>query len=475
MIPKLNPLPLIPFVDGVPTEDTNQQRIKWIMNGETLDAAKTKTSNEGVLNQTGVQIQQNIVQLNDDGIIHNDKINEVIDVVNQVVQNLGAIGDTDIIETVNKSVADIVVLKQDVQENKDDIAEKTLAITGINGEIGVYDPVTDPKHRTIRKDIIFIKNEMGKYVGFDENGDIDSTSTGSGMKYKIMQNALGVSIHEGRITKLEDDWAQSDVGQLTEELTDIRNELGLKNMATHESVYVRLDYSQQVQDILSSSIDNINEYIGMVANPTVKIADTVDGLVVTTNQLSTSVNNPTTGLVVRVASIEQDIGTGTSAGTVKGEISDIKRHLIDIDDLLGEDSTEGLRGEVMVIRNDIGTDSTPNTIKGRVLNLENTSRDLSSVVNDLTSTVGNSSTGLVAANVTLGKAVYGDATSSDPFIKDGISKTAKDNKTAIGVNTLGSETGIYSLIAELTKRVTALELRSNVLGVDFVLGSSTIN
>ena len=139
MIPKLNPLPLIPFVDGVPTEDTNQQRIKWIMNGETLDAAKTKTSNEGVLNQTGVQIQQNIVQLNDDGIIHNDKINEVIDVVNQVVQNLGAIGDTDIIETVNQSVADIVVLKQDVQENKDDIAEKTLAITGINGEIGVYD------------------------------------------------------------------------------------------------------------------------------------------------------------------------------------------------------------------------------------------------------------------------------------------------------------------------------------------------
>ena len=71
--------------------------------------------------------------------------------------------------------------------------------------------------------------------------------------------------------------------------------------------------------------------------------------------------------------------------------------------------------------------------------------------------MGNTSSGLVAANIAMGKAVYGDATSSDPFLKDGIQKTARDNKTAIGVKTAGSETGIYKLIADLTTRVAALE------------------
>ena len=109
------------------------------------------------------------------------------------------------------------------------------------------------------------------------------------------------------------------------------------------------------------------------------------------------------------------------------------------------------------VMTDVGTDSQPTSIKGRLLNVENTQRDDHQVIVDLTSIVGNTSSGLVAANIAMGKAVYGDATSSDPFLKDGIQKTARDNKTAIGVKTAGSETGIYKLIADLTTRVAALE------------------
>ena len=71
--------------------------------------------------------------------------------------------------------------------------------------------------------------------------------------------------------------------------------------------------------------------------------------------------------------------------------------------------------------------------------------------------MGNTSSGLVAANIAMGKVLYGDATSSDPFIKDGVQKTARESKAAIGVNTTGSETGIYKLISDLTARVAALE------------------
>ena len=39
IIDKLNPLPKIPFVDGVPDDATTQTKIIWIKNGETLDGS----------------------------------------------------------------------------------------------------------------------------------------------------------------------------------------------------------------------------------------------------------------------------------------------------------------------------------------------------------------------------------------------------------------------------------------------------
>lgn len=135
----------------------------------------------------------------------------------------------------------------------------------------------------------------------------------------------------------------------------------------------------------------------------------------------------------------------------------MKRSISDLNMIVGETSDDGLRGEMAQVMTDIGTDSQPTSIKGRLLNVENTQRDDHQALIDVTAIVGNTSTGLVAANIAMGKAVYGDATSSDPFLKDGIQKTARDNKTAIGVNTTGSETGIYKLISDLTARVAALE------------------
>lgn len=457
MISKLNPLPKIPFVDGVPT-DTTQTTINWIVNGETLDGAKTKTTNEGSLNRCGVLVQKNAVQLEANTTTQTSKINEVIDQVNLITENLAAISDESVIDKLDKVVADVEVLKVDMTAVQGSTASNTLKIQDIEKEIGVWDASTDPKHRTIRKDIIFLKGELGAYPGFTEDGDVDPSSTGSGVKYKVMANAQAVSIHEARITKLEDDWVNSDVGHLTDEVTDLRNEMGPKHLATFESVYVRLNGIGTSITGINTELTNINTYIGRTGTGGSGSIDSrmtaAEGNIVT---LQTQMNDPVVGVLPRVILLESAVGNSQVPGSIRYDISTMKRDISGLNMIVGETSDDGLRGEMAQVMTDIGTDSQPTSIKGRLLTVENTQRDDHQSLIDVTAIVGNTSSGLVAANIAMGKAVYGDATSSDPFLKDGIQKTARDNKTAIGVKTAGSETGIYKLIADLTARVAALE------------------
>lgn len=457
MISKLNPLPKIPFVDGVPS-DTTQTPINWILNGETLDGAKTKVTNEGSLNRCGVLVQKNAVQLETNTITQTAKINEVIDQVNLISENLAAISDESVIDKLDQVVEDVAVLKVEMTAVQGSTAANTLKIQDLDKEIGTWDASTDPKHRTIRKDIIFLKGEMGAYPGFNEDGDVDPSSTGSGMKYKIMTNAQAISIHEGRITKLEDDWVNSDVGHLTDEVTDLRNEMGPKHLATFESVYVRLNKIGTDLTGIHTELTDINQYIGRTgtggSGSISARMTTAESNIVT---LQTQMNDPVVGVLPRVISLENAIGNSQVPGSIRYDISTNKRDISDLNLVVGESSDEGLRGEMAQVMADIGTDSQPTSIKGRLLTVENTQRDDHQVLADVVSVVGNTSSGLVAANIAMGKAVYGDATSSDPFLKDGIQKTARANKTAIGDNTTGSETGIYKLISDLTARVAALE------------------
>lgn len=457
MISKLNPLPKIPFVDGVPA-DTTQTQINWIVNGETLDGAKTKTTNEGSLNRCGVLVQKNAVQLEANTTTQTSKINEVIDQVNLITENLAAISDDSVIDKLDKVVADVDVLKVDMSAVQATTASNTLKVQDIEKEVGVWDASTDPKHRTIRKDIIFLKDELGAYPGFNEDGDVDPSSTGSGVKYKVMANAQAVSIHEARITKLEDDWVNSDVGNLTDEVTDLRNEMGPKHLATFESVYVRLNGIGGDITGINTELSNINTYIGRTGSGgSGSIDSRMETAETNITTLQTQMNDPVVGVLPRVILLESAVGNSQVPGSIRYDISTMKRSISDLNMIVGETSDDGLRGEMAQVMTDIGTDSQPTSIKGRILNLENTQRDDHQALIDVTAIVGNTSTGLVAANIAMGKAVYGDATSSDPFLKDGIQKTARDNKTAIGVNTTGSETGIYKLISDLTARVAALE------------------
>lgn len=457
IIDKLNPLPKIPFVDGVPDDATTQTKIIWIKNGETLDGSPDKVSNTGSLNRTGVNIQQNAVQLEQNTITHNDKINEVIDQVNLITENIDAIGDESVIKKVNQLDQDVQALTLSNTQTQNKVAQLTLSVNAQNDEIGEYDPEKDPKHRTIRNDIIYIKKEVGSYPGFNVDGDVDPSSTGTGLKYRVLSNQRAISMQETRITKLEDDWALSEVGQLTEEVKELRAEMGDSGLATTRSIYARIKILEDGSVVMQNELDAINSYIGRTSGSTSSINDRVNSLENSVSSLATQINDPVTGITAQIATINGQIGTVSAQGSIRYDIAENKRRLMDMEMILGESGDEGLQGQVAILTGDIGEDSDPTSIKGRLSVVEGELRTNTSALWELQGVVGNSSSGLVATSQQVNKEIYGDGVSADPVTRAGLKTTTRNLFTQVGDNAEGNETGIYALIADLNKRVEDLE------------------
>lgn len=458
IIDKLNPLPKIPFVDGVPDDATTQTKIIWIKNGETLDGSPDKVSNTGSLNRTGVNIQQNAVQLEQNTITHNDKINEVIDQVNLITENIDAIGDESVIKKVNQLDQDVQALTLSNTQTQNKVAQLlTLSVNAQNDEIGEYDPEKDPKHRTIRNDIIYIKKEVGSYPGFNVDGDVDPSSTGTGLKYRVLSNQRAISMQETRITKLEDDWALSEVGQLTEEVKELRAEMGDSGLATTRSIYARIKILEDGSIVMQNELDAINSYIGRTSGSTSSINDRVNSLENSVSSLATQINDPVTGITAQIATINGQIGTASAQGSIRYDIAETKRRLMDMEMILGESGDDGLQGQVAILTGDVGEDSDPTSIKGRLSVVEGELRTNTSALWELQGVVGNSSSGLVATSQQINKEIYGDGVSSDPVTRAGLKTTTRNLFTQVGDNSEGNETGIYALIADLTKRVEDLE------------------
>ena len=457
IIDKLNPLPKIPFVDGVPDDATTQTKIIWIKNGETLDGSPDKVSNTGSLNRTGVNIQQNAVQLEQNTITHNDKINEVIDQVNLITENIDAIGDESVIKKVNQLDQDVQALTLSNTQTQNKVAQLTLSVNAQNDEIGEYDPEKDPKHRTIRNDIIYIKKEVGSYPGFNVDGDVDPSSTGTGLKYRVLSNQRAISMQETRITKLEDDWALSEVGQLTEEVKELRAEMGDSGLATTRSIYARIKILEDGSVVMQNELDAINSYIGRTSGSTSSINDRVNSMENSVSSLATQINDPVTGITAQITTINGQIGTVSVQGSIRYDIADTKRRLMDMEMILGESGDDGLQGQVAILTGDVGEDSDPTSIKGRLSVVEGELRTNTSALWELQGVVGNSSSGLVATSQQVNKEIYGDGVSADPVTRAGLKTTTRNLFTQVGDNSEGNETGIYALIADLTKRVEDLE------------------
>lgn len=424
MIEQLN-IHKIPNVDGVPGE--GQHTIEWMKNGECLSAATTQTGHDGTLNRVPFAIQENVVRLDENAKLTTTKVNEVVGVVNDIKTTLGAMSDGSVIDIVNQTISRVDTVEENLGETAKTLQSTVDDVAETNKKIGIR-PAVDSSTRTIYDDISFIKQEMGSYPSFSINGQPDPGNSGSGIKYRVIQNTEALNNHGQRIAQLESDWQDSDVGDLTEKVIKLRSELGDTSLATQDNVYLRLRTNTRNIANLSNEIVEVKKAILFDAVP--DLGTKVTNLQSDYDRLNNEVNGVDAGIRPRLTSLENKIGSPQSAGSIDYRLTNHEREFNDLKVVVGVSGADGLRGEVARISNTIGTDNDRHTIAGRLKIVENTQGRLEAGVQDLEQMVGDRENGLTAGVIKLSTDMYGDPEGKDQFTQDGIIKTVKALQTS---------------------------------------------
>lgn len=422
----------LPYVLGLP--DEGQLRVNFIKNGEELTGGSTKNGVDGNLNRGPVQIQRNVevtqgnvVTLKDQLTVSNGRIKLVEDA-------LGLVGDTTVIKQVGINTADIKVLQTDSSELKTTTSDHSLRITHIEEDIGEFNPELETVYRPVREDLYWIKTELGQYPGQDINGMSKTGAEATGMKRRIIDNSFQLSKNGERITKLEKQFSDSDVGSLTLEVNKLRTEMGPSSSAGLDPVFTRLNTQKASITSLQSDMDHVLTSIGYntgVTNLNQKVDTNVAAIVEVNRKLSA----PTIGLIPRVELIEAAIGNDTQASSINGRIRTNTIGIRDINVILGADTSSGLRGQVAWINQVVGISQEGNPAPaGSLIYQMNTMNGLqtqmANTIQDMQVDIGNNNEGLKGQVIRLNTIVMG--TNPNGGVEErGLLATAKIHETDI--------------------------------------------
>lgn len=419
MIEQLN-INKLPNVSGVPGE--GQHRIEWMKNGECLSAATTQTGHEGTLNRVPFAIHENVVRVDENSKATANKVNEIVTAVNDIKTTLGAVGDDSVIDIVNQTIEQVKSVEDNVGETAKVVQTAVDELAQVKIKIGDR-PSADPSTRSIFDDISFIKQEMGAFPNFNINGAPDAGNSGSGLKYRVMQNTAALNDHGQRIVQLESDWQDSDVGALTTQVNKLRLELGESGLATQDNVYLRLRTNTRNIANLSNEIVEVKKAILFDAVP--DLGTKVTTLQSDYDRLNSEVNGVDSGIRPRLSAVEIKIGNAQAAGSLDYRLTNQEREFNDLKTTVGVSGADGLRGEVARLSNQIGTDVDRHTIAGRIKIVENTQGRLEASIQDIEDIMGNHEAGMVAGMMKISTDLYGDPQGTDQFAQDGIVKTVK--------------------------------------------------
>ncbi|XAO54365.1 fibritin neck whiskers protein [Yersinia phage vB_YenM_P8] len=395
MINKLS-LKELPYSIGIP--DEGQQRIRWIQNGDCMTAASTKYGHDGNLNAAAVGVQTNVDTLDDNSNASKEKINEIIDNVNNIQEALNITTNTEVVKQIEKNRTDILDLDER-QFNTELLSSETSEdLKKLKEDVGVYDPLTDSYYRTVRNDLVWIKNELGQYVDQDINGLQVIGNPSKGMKRRIIDNSSAIVAHGVRIKTLEDNYHDSDVGSLNIKVIKIREELGESTLATGKpTVFVRLNTLDDKVVEIDEDIVNIQEAIGFG-----------NGLAITTRVENlggrVSVNETDIAdIKPRLAKVEADIGTALEPLTINGRISALRSDVNGLQVVVGQDSSSGLRGTTAWLSQRIGTEQSPepNTITYKLNATTTLANETASGLQDVQAEIGTNNTGMKGSILTL--------------------------------------------------------------------------
>lgn len=443
MIDKLE-LNELPFVDGIP--DEGQKRIPWIREGDCMSAAVTKYGNEGNMNAAGVSIQDNVEALEVNATKTKDKVNVIVENVNNINKALEMGADVDIIKQINTNKENIEILQVHMQFAEENIGELFTDTDFLKEDVGVFDPAEDSYYRTVRDDLLWVKTEMGQYPGQDINGLSSPGAEGTGMKRRIIDNSTEIVDHRIRIKTLEDNYNDSDVGSLSLKLNELRDEMGPKSEAVVGStVYKRLKDIELYKTLSSEQIAEIKDAIGWGGTQSINVR--VSNVESRATALETTINTPVTGLSAKVNSIETQIGTSQQPASINGRLSGLRNDVNAQGIILGASSSDGLRGEVAWITQKLGNETNPaqGTIFFRLNTLTTITNENASNIQDLQAEIGNNQTGLKGSVLTLTKQMEGTNPSGATVAERGVLPvvTSLESQVTAKLNDAPNDASMY--------------------------------
>lgn len=447
----------LPFVDSVP--DEGQERISWIKNGEEILGASTKYGNDGSMNRPIVSVFKNVEVLDENIGILKTAIETSQKDIKTIQGVLDVSGDIEALSQISVNKNDISNLKTLTNEHTDILTGTNNTVDKIIADIGPFNDEENSVYRTIRNDLLWIKQELGQYSGQDINGLPVVGNASTGMKHRIITNSTLLSSQGIRLSELENKFTESDVGSLTVEVGKLRDELGNKPVDFGPNIYNRLNTIDDKQTLINSDIAEIKSSIGYPENVSIitEINNNKSSIESINNEL-----NQSEGVKQRLTAIETSIGSDDIPSSIKGKIKNHTTSIESLNGIVGENTSSGLRANVSWLNQIVGTDSSGGqpSPSGSLLNkvsvLEGEVSVLNNNVQNIQVEIGNNRTGIKGQVIELTSLINGNNPDGSTVEERGLTNSVKTNETNIAAVTHEVNTAKDN-ISSLQSSVQALQ------------------
>lgn len=447
----------LPFVDSVP--DEGQERISWIKNGEEILGASTKYGNDGSMNRPIVSVFKNVEVLDENVGILKTAIETSQKDIKTIQGVLDVSGDIEALSQISVNKNDISNLKTLTSEHTEILTGTNNTVDKIIADIGPFNDEENSVYRTIRNDLLWIKQELGQYSGQDINGLPVVGNASTGMKHRIITNSTLLSSQGIRLSELENKFTESDVGSLTVEVGKLRDELGNKPVDFGPNIYNRLNAIDDKQTLINSDIAEIKSSIGYPENVSIitEINNNKSSIESINNEL-----NQSEGVKQRLTAIETSIGSDDIPSSIKGKIKNHTTSIESLNGIVGENTSSGLRANVSWLNQIVGTDSSGGqpSPSGSLLNkvsvLEGEVSVLNNSVQNIQVEIGNNRTGIKGQVIELTSLINGNNPDGATVEERGLTNSVKTNETNIAAVTHEVNTAKDN-ISSLQSSVQALQ------------------
>lgn len=373
----------IPNVTGLP--DGDQKSITYIRNGEMLEGSTTKYGYDGNLNSPSVQIQENVVVLDENIKLLAENADSANTSIQQLENFINQSGNTDLIETVAEHGTKINALETSQVSNVQKLDEHETEITGLQTDVGLKTSFQGT--RNIFEDLFFIKSRIGNEPDQTINGDSSIGLESTGLIKKLSDVTKQVLLNKTTIETITTDLNGISVTDLSNDVLQLRFEIGDSTNATADSIYLRLKNLEQYKNTSTMSLDNIEASIGgrNVSRDLTLIENRQ-------NEFDLQFTNPTDGVYTRLNNLE------TSSTNYETRLNVLE--------LFKTDSTTAqtqMAADIVELNTFVGNETVPapTSLLSKLNELIAIQNDTSATVQDIQAELGNASTGIIGDIVQL--------------------------------------------------------------------------